>query len=89
MFETSTDAVVGIRSAMDLPVNKLLATLPAEDFELILGTLTVVPLRFKQVLYKQDAKIEYGYFPGGGACSLTKVMQDGELPRSRQSATRV
>jgi CRP-like cAMP-binding protein len=59
------------------PVNKLLATLPADDYQRIASHLTVVPLAFKQVLHKQDEVIQHVYFPGGGACSLTKVMHDG------------
>jgi CRP-like cAMP-binding protein len=61
------------------PVNKLLATLPADDYQRIVSHLTVVPLKFKQVLHKQDERIEHVFFPGGGACSLTKVMQDGRV----------
>ena len=39
----------------------------------------IVPFNVKQVLYKQDEPIQFIYFPGGGACSLTKVMQDGQM----------
>jgi CRP-like cAMP-binding protein len=61
------------------PVNKLLATLPVDDYQRIAARLTTVPLRFKEVLYKQDEAIKHIFFPGGGACSLTKVMQDGRI----------
>ena len=61
------------------PVNKLLATLPADDFERISALLTLVPMTFKQIVYEQDEPIEYVFFPGGGTCSLTKVMQDGKI----------
>jgi CRP-like cAMP-binding protein len=61
------------------PVNKLLATLPPDDYQRIAAHLTTVPLRFKEVLYKQDEVIRHIFFPGGGACSLTKVMQDGRV----------
>ncbi len=59
--------------------NKLLATLPADDYKRISASLTVVPLKFKQVLYKQEETIRHVLFPGGGACSLTKVMHDGQI----------
>lgn len=61
------------------PLNKLLGTLPAEDYQRVLSRLTIVPLKFKQILYKQDEVIEHVFFPGGGACSLTKVMQNGQI----------
>ena len=57
--------------------NKLLATLPQEDRQRVFSQLTAVPLTFRQVLYKQGEKVEHVYFPCGGACSLTKTMEDG------------
>jgi CRP-like cAMP-binding protein len=79
MFPTSSHAVLEGRPASRLPVNKLLATLPTEEFQRISAQLTLVPMKFKQVLYKQDEPIQYVFFPGGGACSLTKVMRDGKI----------
>jgi len=60
------------------PFNKLLASLPADDYQRILPHIKTVPLRFKQVLHKQGERIQDIYFPGGGACSMTKVMENGE-----------
>ena len=60
------------------PFNKLLASLPADDYQRILPHMKAVPLRFKQVLHKQGERIQDIYFPGGGACSMTKVMENGE-----------
>ena len=57
--------------------NKLLGTLPAEDRHRVFSQLTIVPLAFRQVLHKQGEPIEDVYFPCGGACSLTKTMEDG------------
>ena len=70
-----------VRTTLSLQsrANQLLATLAEDDFLRILPHLTVVPLRFKQVLYKQGEPIRYVFFPGGGACSLTKVMEDGNV----------
>ncbi len=79
MFPTIAERVPVGRTPSPLPVNKLLATLTREDFERLLPALTVVPLRFKEVLHKQDARIEQVFFPGGGACSLTKIMADGKV----------
>ena len=79
MFPTSADRVIEGRPSSQSPVNKLLATLPADDFQRILPQLTIVPMQFKEILYKQDEPIRYVFFPGGGACSLTKVLQDGKV----------
>ena len=79
MFTTIADAVIESRSPSQSPVNKLLASLPADDLERIMAQLTVVPLKFRQVLHKQGAALQHVFFPGGGACSLTRVMQDGQM----------
>lgn len=79
MFSTSTESVFEVRPSLDRPVNKLLATLMPGDYQRVRSHLTVVPLKFKQVLYKQDEVIKHVFFPGGGACSLTKVMRDGQI----------
>ena len=79
MLPTISETVLERRPALKSPVNKLLATLPRDDFERISALLTLVPMKFKQVVYKQDEPINYVFFPGGGACSLTKVMQDGNV----------
>src|SRR3954470_18468621 len=39
--------------------------------------LITVPQQLKERIYKQDEIFTEVYFPGGGACSLTKTMQDG------------
>jgi CRP-like cAMP-binding protein len=57
--------------------NKLLSTLPLVDRQRISSYLTTVSATFKQVFYKQDASITDVYFPGSGAWSLTKTMEDG------------
>ena len=57
--------------------NKLLAALPAADYRRILPSLTTVPLKFRQSLHKQGAKIDTVYFPGGGVCSIVNSMSDG------------
>jgi CRP-like cAMP-binding protein len=57
--------------------NKLLSSLPIEDARRIAPQLAPVTLGFKKLLYKQGAPIDYVYFPGGGALSLTRTMEDG------------
>jgi CRP-like cAMP-binding protein len=79
MLPTIADRALDTRPSVYRPVNRLLATLPPEDYQRILRQLVTVPLKFKQVLYKQDQIIEHVFFPGGGACSLTKVMRDGQV----------
>jgi CRP-like cAMP-binding protein len=58
--------------------NKLLASLPPEDYERIAAHLRSVPMKLKQTLYKQDEPIQDVVFPNGGACSLVKTLQDGQ-----------
>jgi CRP-like cAMP-binding protein len=71
--------VRSVPDAVTRPQNKLLATLPAAEYERLQDSLIVTPpLTLRQVLYKQGERIEDVYFPTGGACSLTKTMQDGQ-----------
>ncbi|RPI56783.1 MAG: Crp/Fnr family transcriptional regulator [Acidobacteria bacterium] len=58
--------------------NKLLASLPLEDYQRIAPHLRSVPMKLKQVLHKQDEPIQDVYFPSGGACSLVKTLRDGQ-----------
>lgn len=59
------------------PKNRLLATLPDEDFARILPLLKTVPLNVKGVLLKRGAPIRHVYFPNGGVCSVTAMMSNG------------
>jgi CRP-like cAMP-binding protein len=58
-------------------LNKLLATLPLEEFQRLQPNLILLPLNLRQVLHKDGQLIRDVYFPSDGACSLTKTMQDG------------
>ena len=60
-------------------VNKLLASLPTEDYQRIVPNLRRVSMTRHQVLVKQDHPVELVYFPTGGACSLVKTLQDGQV----------
>jgi CRP-like cAMP-binding protein len=59
--------------------NRLLAALPAADYARILPSLTVVPLKLKEILHKPGDQIRDVYFPGGGFCSMLTVLEDGHM----------
>lgn len=59
--------------------NRLLAALPAADYARILPSLTVVPLKLKNILHKPGEPIQDVYFPGGGFCSMLTVLEDGDM----------
>ena len=57
--------------------NRLLAALPDDDYERLLPDMKIVPLTVKQVLHQRERPIRHVYFPNGGVCSFTAVMQNG------------
>src|SRR5437763_11586977 len=57
--------------------NRLLARLPAGDYQRLLPHLQPVPLGSKQVLYEARAPIAHAYFPARGVASALAVMEDG------------
>lgn len=59
--------------------NRLLAFLSADDYQRIVPTLTIVPLKLKQILHKPGEPIQDVYFPGGGFCSMVTVLEDGDM----------
>jgi CRP-like cAMP-binding protein len=59
--------------------NRLLAALPTADYARILPSLTVVPLKLKDILHKPGDPIRDVYFPGGGFCSMLTVLEDGSM----------
>jgi CRP-like cAMP-binding protein len=59
--------------------NKLLARLPAADYQRLLPHLETIPLPFKHVLHRGGDEVRRVYFPGGGVCSITHVMADGRM----------
>jgi CRP-like cAMP-binding protein len=59
--------------------NRLLASLPVEDYDRIARHLRNVPMKLKQVIHKQNEPIRNVYFPHGGAFSLVKTLQDGQV----------
>ncbi len=59
--------------------NRLLRALPPDEYARISLQLHAVTMLAKQVFHKQGQLIRDVYFPGGGACSLIKVMRDGTV----------
>jgi len=59
--------------------NRLLAALPAADYARIVASLTVVPLKLRNILHKPGEPIQDVYFPGGGFCSMLTVLEDGRM----------
>jgi CRP-like cAMP-binding protein len=66
------------------PQNQLLAALPREEYACLQQSLTLVPLRQRQVLQRAGEPIEAIYFPADGLCSVVMTMEDG---RSAEVAT--
>ena len=51
-----------------MPTNKLLTALSSEDRDRLSPLLTTIPMRIRQVLYKQDAAIDDVYFRAAACC---------------------
>jgi CRP-like cAMP-binding protein len=65
-------------SAVSVPqTNRLLGSLPEEDYRRLTPLLRHVSLRSKQVLSRQGQPIQDIIFPVGGVCSLLKTTEDG------------
>src|ERR1700682_5052298 len=58
--------------------NKLLASLPQEDFQRLIPHLSSVQLASGTVLAEPGVEVDHGYFPLSGAVSLLVVMRDGK-----------
>jgi CRP-like cAMP-binding protein len=58
--------------------NKLLASLPREDFQLLIPHLLSVQLAQGAVLAEPGVEVDHAYFPLSGAVSLLVVMRDGK-----------
>jgi CRP-like cAMP-binding protein len=57
--------------------NRLLASLPAADYERLVPNLELVTLPLGMVVYESGGKLEYVYFPADCIVSLLYVMKDG------------
>jgi CRP-like cAMP-binding protein len=58
--------------------NKLLASLPQEDFQLLIPHLSSVQLAQGTVLAEPGVEVDHAYFPLSGAVSLLVAMRDGK-----------
>src|ERR1700731_289827 len=52
------------------PANRLLAALPAKEYQRLLPQLEPVPLRFAQIIYNPGDTIRHVYFPNNAIVSL-------------------
>ena len=57
--------------------NKMVLTIPEDEFLLIRPFLEAVDLPQYKILYEQGTKIEYAYFPNEGMVSLVVLVNDG------------
>jgi CRP-like cAMP-binding protein len=59
------------------PKNRLLASLPNNEYRRLLPKLETVSLALKQRLYESLGAIDYVYFPLNGVVSIVAFMKDG------------
>jgi len=59
------------------PANRILASLPSDDFLRLAPTLRPVLLTPNLVLHRQNEEIREVIFPAGGVVSVTRMMRDG------------
>ena len=58
------------------PKNRILAALPAAEYERLLPNLKPVTLEYKQVLYEPNKTIRHVYFPNDGIISMLSTVVD-------------
>ena len=58
------------------PKNRILAALPAAEYERLLPNLKPVTLEYKQVLYEPNKTIRHAYFPNDGIISMLSTVVD-------------
>ena len=59
------------------PINRLLAALPAEDYQRLLPHLQPVELPQHQILYSAGEDYNYAYFPAHAIVSTVAIMKNG------------
>lgn len=57
--------------------NRILAALPAEEYEQVAAHLERVPLNLRQVLFRPDDELRYVHFPVNAIVSLLTDLEDG------------
>src|SRR3712207_1540798 len=60
-----------------LSQNRLLASLPADEAELVGARLEATPLERWRVIHDPERRVEAVYFPTDGVISILSVMADG------------
>ncbi|MEH2243820.1 Crp/Fnr family transcriptional regulator [Nostoc sp.] len=65
------------KNALEQPANKLLAALPASDYQRLVPHLKLIPLSNRQVLYEAGEPITQVYFPNKAVVSIVTTMEDG------------
>jgi CRP-like cAMP-binding protein len=58
--------------------NRLLATLPGEEYERLLPELEIVEARVRDMLYEAGRPIRHVWFPISGVISMIAALQDGD-----------
>jgi len=61
------------------PLNYLLASLPAADYDRLAPAFDVMPLKLRETLHKAGEAVRYVYFPGGGFVSVVTVLENGSM----------
>ena len=61
------------------PKNRLLRSLPPEDFARLLPHLKTISVDARHVFHKYGEPLEYVYFPNGGVASVTALLGDGTM----------
>jgi CRP-like cAMP-binding protein len=61
------------------PANRLLARLPAEDFQRIQPHLRIVPTATRLIFQKRGEPVRAVFFLNGGVASVTTAMTDGRV----------
>ncbi|MEH1988595.1 Crp/Fnr family transcriptional regulator [Nostoc sp.] len=64
-------------NTLDKPANKLLAALPASDYERLVPHLKLVSLSNRQILYEAGEPIAQVYFPNKAVVSMITTMENG------------
>ena len=65
--------------AHDLSPNRLLASLPQDEYDHVIRALRPVAINACETLFRHGRPIRNVYFPGGGAFSLETVSEDGRV----------
>jgi hypothetical protein len=77
-------------NTLEKPANKLLAALPASDYERFVPHLKLVSLSNRQILHESGEAIAQVYFPNKAVVSIITTMEDeyvrllGNKPNKRK-----